>query len=116
MILNADAAATFGSAADPSFVPYISAESLQLFNVSDATKSSPATDFIKKSYQSIRNRLYGRHVDKKEHISIPEILSYYGMKFELDLAADIQNIYERPGKRLRKCLLKRWNEDGSVKE
>jgi hypothetical protein len=84
-----------GDAAEVSFIPYLTGKSLALFNATDSPMANTASDFIKKSYQTMRKRLYGLATDKKSHISIPEILSYFGVRFEMDLAADIQNIYEQ---------------------
>lgn len=83
MLLKPDAANAFTSAASPSFLPYLNTNSLGLFNVS-------GKGFMKKSYQSMRNRLLGRHTDKEQNISIPEILAYYGMRFDLGTPEDIQ--------------------------
>jgi len=77
-----------------SYMPYLGILSLDLANVKSELNATALDDFIKKSYQSMRKRVLTRHTDKNQNISIPEVLSFYGVKFEMATAADIERRME----------------------
>ena len=86
------------SALPYSFVPHTSKRNINLFNRRTPlgfhdTWQVPGTappdqdpigtyDFREKSYQSMRKDLFDKHTHKLRNITIPEILSYFGIKFK----------------------------------
>ena len=82
---------------EASYLPLSTADSLAFFNMGTKNKENLENSFIRKTYQSMRSHLYSYTTAKDIHISIPEILSFYGMRFEMNTQADIQKALAQPG-------------------
>ena len=80
---------TEGSAA---FLPLVGATGVNFFNLKNSPADLPATAFEKKVYQAMRKKVYTRAAAKGLPTSIPEVLGFFGIRFQLNTDADIAKI------------------------
>lgn len=85
----------------PAFLPLVGATGVNFFNLKNNPEDLPGAAFEKKVYQAMRKKVYTRASGKGLPTSIPEVLGFFGVKFQLNTDADIAKILAQPGDPLK---------------
>jgi len=94
----------------PAYLPLINSAGLNLFNQKNKAP------FEQKVYQAMRRKLYTRASAKGLPISIPETLSFFGVRFQLNTDDDIAKILAQPGDILQAAAVDNlfWADESST--
>tara|TARA_R110000824_G_scaffold11622_3_gene50912 strand:+ start:3132 stop:7007 length:3876 start_codon:yes stop_codon:yes gene_type:complete len=94
LTLGPDMPFDFADSAGMSFLPYTADKSMKIFNFDDKfipvpmflgqkpDNTFPLT-FSEKAFQTMRKRVTGEYGSHPHNISVPDVLSYYGIRFKL---------------------------------
>jgi hypothetical protein len=104
------------TAGTPAFLPLVGTEGIDFFNLKSNPADANVTGFEKKVYQAMRRKVYTKTSGKGLPTSIPEVLGFFGVKFQLNTDADIAKILAQPGDPLKAAAVDNlfWVDESST--